>query len=105
MREVTADMASDLPMRRLLQGDVGSGKTAVAAVALAAASRGGWQGALMAPTEILARQHHDGLEPLLTRLGVRSAYLSGSLKPAEKRAIQQALGRGEPGRGGRAPMP
>ncbi len=95
VREVTGDMASDLPMRRLLQGDVGSGKTAVAAVALVAASRGGWQGALMAPTEILARQHHDGLEPLLTSLGVRSAYLSGSLKPAEKRAIQQALGRGD----------
>ncbi len=61
--EVLADLASDVPMRRLLQGDVGSGKTAVAAVALAVACRSGRQGALMAPTEILARQHHDGLRP------------------------------------------
>jgi len=93
--EVTADLGSDLPMRRLLQGDVGSGKTVVAAIALVAACRAGWQGALMAPTEILARQHHGSLEPLLTGLGVRSAFLSGSLRPADKRAIQQALGTGE----------
>src|SRR6185369_5521981 len=69
--EVVADLAADRPMRRLLQGDVGSGKTAVAAVALAGAVRAGWQGALMAPTEILARQHHAGLQPLLEALGVR----------------------------------
>ena len=64
-------------MRRLLQGDVGSGKTAVAAVALAAAVRSGWQAVLMAPTEILARQHHVGLAPLLDGLGVRAESCRG----------------------------
>jgi ATP-dependent DNA helicase RecG len=93
--EVVADLAADRPMRRLLQGDVGSGKTAVAAVALACAVRGGWQGALMAPTEILARQHHGGLAPLLERLGVRGEFLSGSLPAGRKRAIHDAIAAGE----------
>ena len=91
---IAADMARERPMRRLLQGDVGSGKTAVAAVALASAVRAGWQGALMAPTEILARQHHAGLAPLLDRLGVRAEFLSGSLTPARKREIHDAIGGG-----------
>jgi ATP-dependent DNA helicase RecG len=91
---VAADLASTRPMRRLLQGDVGSGKTAVAAVALASAVRGGWQAALMAPTEILARQHHTGLAPLLERLGVRAEFLSGSLAPARKREIHDAIAGG-----------
>ncbi len=82
-------------MRRLLQGDVGSGKTAVAAVALAAACRAGWQGALMAPTEILARQHYLGIAPLLEALGVRTEFLSGSLSPPRKRAIHRAVEAGE----------
>lgn len=93
--EVLADVARDRPMRRLLQGDVGSGKTAVAAVALAGVVRAGWQGALMAPTEILARQHHAGLQPLLEALGVRAEFLSGALKPAEKRRIHDAIAGGE----------
>ncbi|MGH2358340.1 MAG: ATP-dependent DNA helicase RecG, partial [Candidatus Limnocylindria bacterium] len=93
--EVVADLASERPMRRLLQGDVGSGKTAVAAVALACAVRAGWQGALMAPTEILARQHHAGLAPLLERLGVRAEFLSGSLTPARKRSIHDGIEAGE----------
>jgi ATP-dependent DNA helicase RecG len=93
--EVLADLASEEPMRRLLQGDVGSGKTAVAAVALAAGVRSGHQGALMAPTEILARQHHDGLAPLLAALGVQVEYLTGSLPAEAKRDIQRRLGRGE----------
>jgi len=93
--ETVADLATDRPMRRLLQGDVGSGKTAVAAMALAATVRGGWQGALMAPTEILARQHHAGLAPLLDVLGVRAAFLSGSLRAAEKRRIHDAIAAGE----------
>jgi ATP-dependent DNA helicase RecG len=71
VNEVLADLSAVQPMRRLLQGDVGSGKTAVAAVALAAVVRAGWQGALMAPTDILARQHHAGLAPLLGRAGAR----------------------------------
>ena len=81
-------------MRRLLQGDVGSGKTAVAAVALACAVRAGWQGGLMAPTEILARQHHAGLAPLLEGLGVRAEFLSGSLPVARKREIHEAIAAG-----------
>ena len=92
--EVHEDIGGERPMRRLLQGDVGSGKTAVAAVALACAVRAGWQGALMAPTEILARQHHAGLAPLLDRLGVRAEFLSGSLPAARKRAIHDAIGGG-----------
>jgi ATP-dependent DNA helicase RecG len=93
--EVMADLASERPMRRLLQGDVGSGKTAVAAVALAGVVRAGWQAALMAPTEILARQHHAGLQPLLAALGVRAEFLSGSLRSAEKRQIHDAIAVGE----------
>jgi len=91
---VAADLASDRPMRRLLQGDVGSGKTAVAAVALATAVRAGWQAALMAPTEILARQHHAGLAPLLDRLGVRAEFLSGSLAASRKTEIHDAIAAG-----------
>jgi ATP-dependent DNA helicase RecG len=91
---IAADIAQERPMRRLLQGDVGSGKTAVAAVALASAVRAGWQAALMAPTEILARQHHAGLAPLLDRLGVRAEFLSGSLTPARKREIHEAIASG-----------
>ena len=93
--EIMADLASDEPMRRLLQGDVGSGKTAVAAVALAGVVRAGWQGALMAPTEILARQHYLGLAPLLEALGVRAEFLSGSLATAAKRNIHDAIAAGE----------
>jgi ATP-dependent DNA helicase RecG len=93
--QILVDLGSDTPMRRLLQGDVGSGKTAVAAVALAGVVRAGWQGALMAPTEILARQHHTGLAPLLEALGVRGEFLSGSLPNARKRAIRAAIEAGE----------
>ena len=93
--EVATDLASERPMRRLLEGDVGSGKTAVAAIALAGVCRAGWQAVLMAPTEILARQHHSGLAPLLEALGVRSEFLSGSLSPARKRQIHAAIEAGE----------
>jgi ATP-dependent DNA helicase RecG len=93
--EVRGDLASDRPMRRLLEGDVGSGKTAVAALALAATCRAGWQGVLMAPTEILARQHYIGLAPLLEALGVRAEFLSGSLSPTRRRAIHAAVAAGE----------
>ena len=92
--DILADLARTTPMRRLLQGDVGSGKTAVAAIALAATVRAGWQGALMAPTEILARQHHAGLAPLLDLLGVRTEFLSGSLTVGRKREVHDALAAG-----------
>ncbi|CAN5600326.1 ATP-dependent DNA helicase RecG [soil metagenome] len=91
---IGADLALERPMRRLLQGDVGSGKTAVAAVALASAVRAGWQGVLMAPTEILARQHHIGLSPLLDGLGVRAEFLSGSLSMTSKKQIHDAIAEG-----------
>ncbi len=94
VQAIAEDLASERPMRRLLQGDVGSGKTAVAAVALASAVRAGWQAALMAPTEILARQHHAGLAPLLDGLGVRSEFLSGSLTAKRKREIHDAIAGG-----------
>ncbi|MEO8251252.1 MAG: ATP-dependent DNA helicase RecG [Chloroflexota bacterium] len=93
--EIVEDLASDQPMRRLLQGDVGSGKTAVAAIAMAGVVRAGWQGALMAPTEILARQHHLGLAPLLDALGVRAEFLSGSLARADKGRVHDAIEAGE----------
>ncbi len=93
--QIVEDLASNQPMRRLLQGDVGSGKTAVAAIGLAGVVRAGWQGVLMAPTEILARQHHVGLAPLLEALGVRAEFLSGSLAPAAKRRIHDAIEAGE----------
>jgi len=93
--EIVADLAAVTPMRRLLQGDVGSGKTAVAAIALAATCRAGWQGALMAPTEILARQHFIGIAPLLEALGVRAEFISGSLSAGRKRQVHAAIEAGE----------
>ena len=93
--EIYADMESDTPMSRLVQGDVGSGKTAVAAAALYKCWRSGYQGALMAPTEILARQHLYSLQPLLTKLGLRLEFLAGSTPAADKRRLLAALAAGE----------
>src|SRR3989304_750742 len=76
--EIRADMRSPHPMHRLLQGEVGSGKTVVAMAALLVAVEGGYQGAVMAPTEVLAEQHHLGLAPLGALVGVRMALLTGS---------------------------
>jgi len=78
IEEIRADMASPHPMHRLLQGEVGSGKTAVAVAALLTAVQGGCQGAVMAPTEVLAEQHYLGLEPLARLVGVRMALLTSS---------------------------
>ena len=86
--EIAADLAQPYPMQRLLQGDVGSGKTIVAALAACQAIEAGWQAAFMAPTEILAEQHHRKLAAWLEPLGVSIAWLSGSLKGAAKRAQQ-----------------
>ena len=91
--EAEADMAGSVPMRRLLQGDVGSGKTAVAAALLYAAARSGFQGALMAPTELLARQHYATLRKLFEGLLPEEscALLVGSTPAREKRAVKKAL--------------
>jgi ATP-dependent DNA helicase RecG len=80
IREIDADLAREAPMQRLLQGDVGSGKTVVALYALLRAVEAGRVGALMAPTETLAEQHFLTVEPLCTQLGVRVALLTGSVK-------------------------
>ncbi len=84
--EIAADLAQPYPMQRLLQGDVGAGKTIVAALAACQAISAGWQAAFMAPTEILAEQHYLKLKDWLAPLGVKVAWLSGSLKAAAKRA-------------------
>ena len=89
--EIRRDMESPLPMRRLVQGDVGSGKTAIALLALVKTVESGHQGAMMAPTEILARQHYDYLRELLTPLGVRVGFLSGRLTKKERTAMDAAL--------------
>jgi len=93
--EVAADMASDTPMCRLLQGDVGSGKTVVAAAALLIASQNSYQSALMAPTEILAEQHHLNIRPLVEKLGFRAALLTSSLKKSEKENFYSRIQAGE----------
>jgi ATP-dependent DNA helicase RecG len=88
--EIRADLQAPHPMQRLLQGDVGSGKTIVAALAACQAIEAGWQAAFMAPTEILAEQHFLKLRAWLEPLGVSVVWLSGSLKAAEKRRRQVA---------------
>lgn len=94
VREAAADMTSGRPMNRLVQGDVGSGKTAVAAACAWLAFRAGWQCAMMAPTEILAEQHARSLSVLLAPAGMTVGLLTGSMRAAEKRAVYAALGSG-----------
>ncbi len=93
--EGVKDMAGSSPMNRLVQGDVGSGKTAVAAALCWVAAKSGWQAALMAPTEILAAQHYQSLSALLEPAGLRCALLTGGLTPKEHRAVQAAIAAGE----------
>ena len=93
-REIDADLARAQPMHRLLQGDVGSGKTVVAALAAARAVDAGWQAALMAPTEILAEQHFRKLVQWLEPLGVGVAWLSGSRKGRTRRAQLEQVASG-----------
>ncbi len=95
VEEALADMRSGQPMNRLCQGDVGSGKTMVAAACVYFMVKNGRQAALMAPTEILAQQHYNGLAPLLENLGIRCALLTGSTKAAIKRSIAAQLAVGE----------
>ena len=95
--EVLTDMTSPagLAMRRMVQGDVGSGKTMVAAAAAYAAARGGAQSAMMAPTEILARQHYAGLSALLQPLGVRVGLLTAGMPAPARRDVLERLAAGE----------
>ena len=95
VEEAIADMRSGTPMNRLCQGDVGSGKTMVAAACVYFCVKNGRQAALMAPTEILAQQHYAGLAPLLENLGIRCALLTGSTKAATKKSISAQLAAGE----------
>ncbi|HEY3266415.1 MAG TPA: ATP-dependent DNA helicase RecG [Armatimonadota bacterium] len=89
--EILDDMRRPRPMNRLLQGDVGSGKTVVAATAMAAAAKAGYQAAVMAPTEILAEQHYRGLSALLEPIGYTVELLKGSLTQKEKREVRERL--------------
>jgi len=95
VNEAISDMRSGRAMNRLCQGDVGSGKTMVAAACVYFCAKGGRQAALMAPTEILAQQHYNGLAPLMESLGIRCALLTGSTKAAAKRSISAQLSTGE----------
>ena len=94
VNEALADMASGAPMNRLLQGDVGSGKTLVAAALIWQCAKNGLQSAFMAPTEILAEQHYKNLSALLEPMGVRVVKLTGSMKAAEKRRAGELLAQG-----------
>jgi len=96
-QEISADLNQPHPMRRLLQGDVGSGKTVVAALACLQAIENGFQAAFMAPTEILAEQHYRKLQPVLSELGVRCVWISGSQRKAERAAAWAAIAAGEAG--------
>jgi ATP-dependent DNA helicase RecG len=95
--EIRRDMAAPFPMHRLLQGDVGSGKTIVAALAVLTAVDAGYQGAVMAPTEILAEQHFMTFERLLAPLGVPVTLLTSSLKTRERDSRRAAVAAGEVG--------
>ena len=89
--DIARDLSLERPMNRLCQGDVGSGKTMVAAAAIYMAAKNGLQCALMAPTEILAEQHYRSLAPLLTPLGISCALLTASTRAKERRALNEAL--------------
>ncbi len=94
VEQISADLSGPAPMNRLLQGDVGSGKTLVAAAAMLLASQAGWQSVLMAPTEILAHQHAETLQKLLAPLGISVALLTGSVKGKQRTATLAAIADG-----------
>jgi len=93
--DAARDMASDNPMNRLIQGDVGSGKTVIAAAACYMTWSAGYQSAFMAPTEILAKQHYQSLSKLLEPLGMQVGVLTGSMTAKNKREIYEKLSHGE----------
>ncbi len=94
INECISDMQKETPMNRLLQGDVGSGKTAVAAAVCYFAAINGYQSTLMAPTEILAKQHYETLNSFLAPLGVTTALLTGALSASEKKKVRQNIADG-----------
>ncbi len=93
--EITSDMALNQPMMRLLQGDVGSGKTVVAGLAMAIAVDSGFQSVLMAPTELLAEQHKQNLDRWFGQLGVKTGLLKSKLKAQEKRVLKESIANGD----------
>ena len=93
--EIEADLESGRVMNRLVQGDVGSGKTAVAEIAMYKAVKSGYQAALMAPTEILAKQHFEGMSKAFASHGIKVGFLSGSMKAAEKRDTLEKIKTGD----------
>ncbi|HEV8591679.1 MAG TPA: ATP-dependent DNA helicase RecG [Pyrinomonadaceae bacterium] len=95
LKRIFADLTSDAPMNRLIQGDVGSGKTIVAFIAALAAMENGYQAAMMAPTEILAEQHARNAVRIFADTSYNVGLLRGSMKAAEKRAVQEAIATGE----------
>ena len=95
LSEILTDLKSNAPMNRLVQGDVGSGKTIVAFLAMTAVCESGYQSVLMAPTEILAEQHYKNALNLFGERGISCALLTGSMKIAEKRAVKAAVKEGE----------
>lgn len=95
IREILADLKKGAPMNRLVQGDVGSGKTMVAAAAAFCAARNGRQTALMAPTEILAEQHYTSLSKLFAPMGIGVSLLTGSMSQKEKRIVREQIASGE----------
>ena len=95
LQEIANDMRGPNSMARMVQGDVGSGKTAVAFGAIYLAVRGGYQAALMAPTEVLARQHYEGAKAMLEPLGMRAGLLVGSLTQKQHRIAHEAIASGE----------
>ena len=95
IEEIRQDLAKGVPMNRLVQGDVGSGKTMAAAAAAYLAAQNRRQCAMMAPTEILAEQHYQGLCKLFKPLGLRLALLTGSMKESEKKRVRAAIAAGE----------
>ena len=95
LQEIASDMRTSNAMARMVQGDVGSGKTAVAFGAIALAVRGGYQAALMAPTEVLARQHYEGAKAMLEPLGMKAGLLVGSLTQKQHRIAHEAIASGE----------
>jgi ATP-dependent DNA helicase RecG len=97
LERIRHDMARSRPMNRLLQGDVGSGKTVVALLAMLLAVEAGWQAALMAPTEVLARQHHRTFRRVLEPLGVPCHLVTGGVKDRARRPALDAIAAGEPG--------